>query len=89
MKNSLADLNNILFEQLERLNDDEIMDDTEKAKAEKERAKSIQGIAGTIVNNARIQLDAMKFKEDHLVPTTEMPDVLMNKKPKMIGATNG
>lgn len=58
MKNSLTDLHNILFEQIERLADDELMADEEKAKAERERSKAMTGIASQIINGAKIALDA-------------------------------
>ena len=41
-KNTLADLNNHLFEQLERLNDDDLTG--EKLQEERERAKSMASI---------------------------------------------
>lgn len=86
MKNSLGDLNNILFEQLERLNDDEIMKDPEKAKRENDRAKSMSNIAGEIIKGAAVQLNAIKFKEDVLMKNSELPDVLKTKKPQLLEA---
>lgn len=59
MKNKLTDLNNHLFAQLERLNDDELKG--EDLSAEIERAKAMSGIASQIVNGAKITLDAMKL----------------------------
>ena len=55
MKNKLVDLNNHLFEELERLNDDELTD----AELEKEikRSKAMAGIASNIVANAQLALD--------------------------------
>lgn len=50
-KNSLISLNDILFEELEKLSDDEDMADPDKAKAEIERAKAIQGVASIAVKN--------------------------------------
>ena len=91
MKNGLKDLNNILFEQLERLNDDELMEDPEKAKAERERAKAISGVSVNIVNAARLQLDAIKFQEEYQLDRKALPEVLQGKKepPVLIGASNG
>lgn len=43
MKNSLTDLHNILFEQIERLADDELMAYEGKARQERERSKAMKG----------------------------------------------
>ena len=52
MKNTLTDLNNHLFEQLERLNDDELDD----AQLEKElkRAEGMTKVATQIIQNAEL-----------------------------------
>ena len=61
MKNSLVDLNNYLFEQLERLNDEDLDLDEEIV-----RAKAIGDIAKNIVDNANTILKAKKFKYESL-----------------------
>lgn len=58
MKNTLSDLNNYLFEQMERLNDESLTD--EQLEKEIVRSKAIQGVAQTIVNNATLALNTMK-----------------------------
>lgn len=58
MKNGLDDLNNILFETLEHLNDRDIKGDD--LKNEIERSRSICTVSGMIIDNAKIQLDAVK-----------------------------
>ena len=63
MKNKLSDMNNILFEQLERLNDENITG--EDLTAEIERSKALSGIASNIINNAKVQLDAAKVLLTH------------------------
>lgn len=46
MKNTIADLNNYLFEQLERLNDDELT--TEQLERELSKADAVVKISGQI-----------------------------------------
>lgn len=58
MKNKLADLNNYLFEELERLNDDEELQDENKLKRELERSKAITGVSQQIISNANVVLKA-------------------------------
>lgn len=62
MKNKMGDLNNILFEQLERLNDEKLKG--EDLQQEINRAKSITDIGGQIVSNYKVQLDATKMLLD-------------------------
>ncbi len=65
MKNNLSDLNNYLFEQLERLNDDEELKDSDAFNKELQRAKAITGISTAIVNNAKVILDAKKYADEY------------------------
>lgn len=78
MKNSLSDLNNILFEQIERLNDDEVME--QFSDQEIERAKAISSVANQIIQNAALQLQAAKFMDDNALTSREMPEVLKLNK---------
>lgn len=78
MKNSLSDLNNILFEQIERLNDDEVME--QFSDQEIERAKAISAVANQIIQNAALQLQAAKFMDDNALTSREMPEVLKLNK---------
>lgn len=57
-RNKLTDLNNHLFEQLERLNDDTLTED--KLKQEINRATAMSNIGNTLVNNAKVILMAYK-----------------------------
>jgi len=64
-KNKMADLNNHLFMQLERLNDEELKG--EKLKEEIVRAKALSGIANQIINNARVCVEGMKAFNEGLI----------------------
>ena len=50
MKNTLNDLNNYLFEQIERISDDSLTDD--ELNKEIKRSDAVQRVAKTIVDNA-------------------------------------
>ena len=73
MKNTLSDLNNYLFEQMERLNDDSLTD--EQLQKEIVRSKAVTTVAQTIVNNATLALNTMKqiYEQGE---TMELPPVL-------------
>ena len=60
-KNKLVDLNNHLFEQLERLNDDKLTD--EELEQEIDRANAMAHIGSVIVNNSKVALTAMKLSQ--------------------------
>ena len=79
MKNTLADLNNYLFEELERLTDTSLSD--EELQREIVRCRSIQGVAQTIVNNATLALNTMK----QLYEQGDKPDL----PPVLGGGGNG
>ena len=64
MKNTLGDLNNHLFAQLERLGDEEI--EGEKLQEEIERARAVTSIASQIISNGNLVLQAEKFKAETL-----------------------
>lgn len=75
MKNTLTDLNNHLFEQLERLNDEELRG--ESLKEEIMRAKAVTGVASQIIENANVVLEATKFQAESLGRSkTNMPKML-------------
>lgn len=71
-KNKLVDLNNHLFEELERLNDESLKG--EALQEERERAKSMASIAQTIINNGELALKAIKHYDEY--GKEKIPDIL-------------
>ena len=63
MKNKLADLNNHLFAQLERLGDEDLT--AEQIEQEAQRGDAIVAIAEQIVRNADLQLKACTLIAQH------------------------
>lgn len=63
MKNTLNDLNNYLFEAIERINDDSLDD----AQLDKEirRSEAVQKIAKTIIDNGNLALQAKKHLDEY------------------------
>lgn len=80
MKNSLADLNNHLFEMIERLNDDELT--TEQMELEQKRIGAVVDISKTILEAGRLQFEVLKMQTDfnHDVKKDDMPELLMIDK---------
>ena len=75
MRNKLSDLNNHLFEQLERLNDDELIE--KNLEQEISRSKAIATIAQQIINNGNLMLNAQKHKDEYYGSRNcEMPELL-------------
>lgn len=64
MKNTLTDLNNHLFEQLERLNDESLTD--EQIQREIQRTDAVTKIAESIIHNGELSLKAIKAQQDYL-----------------------
>ena len=63
MKNTLADLNNYLFESIERLNDDSL--DSEQLDKEIKRSEAIQKVAKNIIDNGALALQAQKHFDEY------------------------
>jgi hypothetical protein len=87
MKNKAIDLHNILFEQLERLNDlDEEEMKSDKLVNEIKRADAIGKVSAQLISNGRMVLDAMKFVAD-APEDVDLPDMFAVKAlpaPKLV-----
>jgi benzoyl-CoA reductase/2-hydroxyglutaryl-CoA dehydratase subunit BcrC/BadD/HgdB len=64
-KNTMVDLNNHLFEQMERLNDNELS--TEGLKKEIARTHAMREVAVQIIDNARTVVQAAKVFNEGLI----------------------
>lgn len=63
MKNTLTDLNNYLFESIERLNDDDLS--AEELDREIKRSEAVQKVATTIIANGELALRAKKHLDEY------------------------
>lgn len=80
MKNTLSDLNNYLFETLERLQDDSLS--TEDLQREIVRSQAVTSVAETVIHNGELALKTMqhlneygygrKNRDDLLAPVPNM-----------------
>jgi len=75
MKNKFVDLNNHLFEALERINDIDL--EGAKLTNEIKRAQSISNVARQIIGNANLVMKAKQMQISHTMTTTadrKLPD---------------
>lgn len=63
MKNNLMDLNNYLFECIERITDDDLSED--ELKKEIQRSNAVQQVAKNIIENSRLALEAKKHFDEY------------------------
>lgn len=74
VKNTLGDLNNHLFAELERLSDEALTGD--ELRQEIKRADSIAKVAEKVIDNASLVLRAEQFKDDRMDAHGELPKML-------------
>ena len=74
MKNKLNDLNNYLFAQMERLNEEDLSE--EKLETEVKRTKAMVSVASAIVGNANLALQAIKTKDSLQGADVKLPEML-------------
>ena len=74
LRNTLGDLNNHLFMQLERLGDEDIVG--EKLVEEINRAKAINDVAARIISNGSLVLEAKRMMENRMNADIKLPKML-------------
>ncbi len=63
MKNKLSDLNNVLFEQLERLSDDSLTED--QLQAQLKRTDMIVKVSEKIIDNGELAFRAIQHRDKY------------------------
>ncbi len=71
MKNKLSDLNNYLFEQIERINDDGLS--TEELENEIKKSNAIINVSKQIIESGRLSLEAARFLDERNDYDLELP----------------
>lgn len=77
MKNTLNDLNNHLFAEIERLGEEDLKGDD--LRSEIDRADAITKVSAQIINNGALALKAQVVKSDRLNADATMPEFLEDK----------
>jgi hypothetical protein len=83
MKNRLADLNDHLFAQMERLGDEDLKG--EALSEEITRSKAISGIAKDIVANAVVVVEVQKLIWDRQIDREKVPGMLKDAPKQLEG----
>lgn len=78
MKNTLGDLNNHLFAQLERLSDEDLQG--ESLTEEIGRSRAVMGVAKGIIDNGALILEGQKFMDNRLDADRKLPKMLEGDK---------
>lgn len=72
--NTLGDLTNHLFEELERLGDESLS--SEALELEIERSKAVTGVAQQVIANANTMLRAAQFQDARIDASARIPRML-------------
>jgi hypothetical protein len=86
MQNTLSDLNNYLFETLERLLDDDLTD--EQMQREITRSQAVTSVAETVIHNGELALKTMQHLND-MGYGSGKKDSLLAPVPKMLEVSTG
>lgn len=70
MKNTLGDLNNYLFEALERITDDGLTN--EELERELNRSQAVTSVAEAIIKNGELAFKAIKHADEWAKPVAPM-----------------
>jgi len=76
-RNKISDLNNHLFAQLEKLNDDQLQGD--QLNTEVNRARAMSSLASQIINSTKLTLDAIKMSNNGEINPVDVPNLLDEK----------
>lgn len=77
-KNKLTDLNNYLFEQLERINNDDL--NPEELDTALKKAEAVTKIAETVIKNGELQFKAANLAADYgLIERGNLPMLFTTK----------
>lgn len=76
MKNTLADLNNHLFEQMERLNDESIVEGN--LKEEIDRANAMAKVASQIINGGNLVLKVKNMQNEYGITENDNIPPMLN-----------
>ena len=76
-RNKISDLNNHLFAQLEKLNDDQLQGDN--LNTEVNRARAMSSLASQIINSTKLTLDAIKMANNGEINPVDVPNLLDEK----------
>jgi hypothetical protein len=77
-RNKISDLNNHLFAQLEKLNDDQLQGDN--LNTEVNRARAMSSLASQIINSTKLTLDAIKMANNGEINSVDVPNLLDESK---------